>query len=86
VNNNIKTQSEGQYEYSDGTPVPANELIHIMNDGTAMTNGVHTEDSVNIYPPKDRVGITRRQISQIRQATTPTTYSGGGSSSGGGGY
>jgi len=83
VNNNIKTQSEGQYEYSDGTPVPANELIHIMNDGTAMTNGVHTEDSVNIYPPKDRAGITRRQISQIRQ--TPTTYS-GGSSGGGGGY
>ena len=78
VNNNIKTQSEGQYEYSDGTPVPANELIHIMNDGTAMTNGVHTEDSVNIYPPKDRKPITKRQISQIRRAT-----SSGGS---GGGY
>jgi hypothetical protein len=84
VNNNIKTQSEGQYEYKDGTPVAANELIHIMNDGTAMTGGVHTEDSVNIYPPKDRTGITRQQISQIRQATIPTTYSGGGS--GGGGY
>ena len=55
-----------------------------MNDGTAMTGGVHTKDSVNIYPPKDRKGITRRQISQIRRATTPTTYSGGGS--GGGGY
>ena len=85
VNNNIKTQSEGQYEYKDGTPVPANELIHIHADGVTMTGGVHTKDSVNIYPPKDRKGITRRQISQIRQATSPTTYS-GGSSSGGGGY
>ena len=84
VNNNIKTQSDGQYQYKDGTPVPANELIHIMADGIAMTGGVHTKDSVQIYPPKDRTGITRQQISQIRQATTPTTYSGGGS--GGGGY
>jgi len=84
VNNNIKTQSEGQYEYGDGTPVPANEPIHIMNDGTAMTGGVHDKDSVNIYPPKDRTGITRRQISQIRRTTS--TASSGGSSSGGGGY
>ena len=89
VNNNIKTQSEGQYLYGDGTPVPANELIHIHSDGMAMTGGVHTKESVNIYPPKDRKPITRRQISQIRQATT--TYStpstgGGGSSGGGGGY
>ena len=86
VNNNIKTQSEGQYEYGDGSPVPANELIHIMNDGTAMTGGVHTNDSVNIYPPKGSKQITKKQISQIRRATTPTTYSGGGSSGGGGGY
>jgi len=86
VNNNIRTQSEGQYEFSDGSPVPANQLIHIHADGVAMTGGVHTMDSVNIYPPKDRKSITRRQISQIRQATTPTTYSGGGSSGGGGGY
>ena len=85
VNKNIKTQSEGQYEFSDGSPVPANELIHIHADGAAMTGGVHTMDSVNIYPPKDRKSITRRQISQIRQATSTTTYSGGGSSGGGGG-
>jgi hypothetical protein len=85
VNNNIKTQSEGQYLYGDGSPVPANEPIHIMNDGTAMTGGVHTKESVNIYPPKDRKPITRRQISQIRQATA-TTPSAGGSSGGGGGY
>ena len=86
VNNNIRTQSEGQYQYKDGSPVPANELIHIHADGVTMTGGVHTKDSVQIYPPKDRKGITRGQISQIRQATTPTTYSGGGSSGGGGGY
>ena len=86
VNNNIRTQSEGQYQYKDGSPVPANGLIHIHADGIAMSGGVHSEDSVQIYPPKDRKGITRGQISQIRRATTPTTYSGGGSSGGGGGY
>ena len=86
VNNNIKTQAEGQYQYKDGSPVSANELIHIHAEGTAMTGGVHTGASVNIYPPKGRKPITKRQISQIRQATTPTTYSGGGSSGGGGGY
>ena len=85
VNNNIKTQSEGQYLYGDGSPVPANELIHIHSDGMAMTGGVHTEDSVQIFSPKGRKPITRRQISQIRQATT-TTPSAGSSSGGGGGY
>ena len=83
VNKNIKTQSEGQYQYKDGSPVPANELIHIHGgDRVTMTGGVHTKDSVQIYPPKSRKDITRRQISQIRQATTPTA-SGGGSSGGG---
>ena len=85
VNNNIRTQSEGQYQYKDGTPVSANELIHIHADGMAMTGGVHTKDSVQIYPPKDRRPITRSQVAQIRRATTPTTYS-GGSGGGGGGY
>ena len=85
VNNNIRTQIEGQYLFGDGSPVPANELIHIHADGVAMTGGVHTKDSVQIYPPKDKSPITRRQISQIRQATPPTTYSSGGSSGGGGG-
>ena len=86
VNNNIRTKAEGEFVYGDGSPVAANELIHIHADGIAMTGGVHTKDSVNIYPPKDRKGITRQQISQIRRATTPATYSGGGSSGGGGGY
>ena len=89
VNNNIRTQFEGQYEYSDGTPVPVNMLIHIHADGVTMTGGVHTEDSVQIYPPKNRRPITRQQISQIRQATTTTTtasVTSGGSSGGGGGY
>ena len=84
VNNNIRTQFEGQYNYKDGTPVLANELIHIHADGVTMSGGVHTEDSVQIYPPKDRKPITKQQISQIRRATTPATYSGGGS--GGGEY
>ena len=90
VNNNIRVQSEGQYQYGDGAPVAANELIHIHSDGTTMTGGVHTKDSVQIYPPKDRKPITKQQlkraVKQIRRATTPTTYSGGGSSGGGGGY
>ena len=84
VNNNIKTKSQGEFVYGDGSPVPANELIHIMNDSTAMTGGVHTKDSVNIYPPKDSTGITRRQLTEIRQTTAPTPSSSGGS--GGGGY
>ena len=78
VNNNIRTKSEGEFEYGDGSPVPANELIHIMMDGTAMTGGVHTKDSVNIYPPKDRKGVSRQQISQIRRATATPSSSGGG--------
>ena len=86
VNNNIKTQAEGQYQYKDGSPVSANELIHIHADGTAMTGGVHTGASVNIYPPKGRKPITKRKISQISRATTPATYSSGGGSGGGGGY
>tara|TARA_R100000655_G_scaffold26676_2_gene54819 strand:+ start:1681 stop:2346 length:666 start_codon:yes stop_codon:yes gene_type:complete len=95
VNNNIKTQFKGQYQYSDGTDVPANELIHIHADGVTMTGGVHNESSVTIYPPKDRKPITRQQVSQIRRATTApsttTTYtssgsSSGGSTGGGGGY
>ena len=81
VNNNIKTQSEGQYQYKDGTPVLANELIHIMADGMAMTGGVHNEDSVQIYPVKTKQQV-KRVIQQIRRATT--TYS--GSPGGGGGY
>ena len=90
VNNNIKTESEGQYQYQDGTPVPANELIHIHADGVVMTGGVHTEDSVQIYPPEGRKRAIRRQISQIRRATTtyssPSSGSSSGSSGGGGGY
>ena len=89
VNNNIKTQSEGQYQYKDGTPVLANELIHIMADGIAMTGAVHNEDSVQIYPVKTKKEIRKeikKAVQQFKQATTPTTYSGGGSSGGGGGY
>lgn len=78
VNNNIKTQYEGQYLFGDGSPVPANELIHIHADGITMTGGIHTKDSVQIYPPKDRKPISRQQISQIRQATTTPSSSGGG--------
>ena len=77
VNNNIRTQIEGQYKYEDGSPVPANELIHIMNDGTAMTGGIRHKDSVTIYPSKERKKRARQKISQIRRATT---------TSGGGGY
>mgnify|MGYP003646703350 CR=1 FL=1 len=69
VNNNIKTQFEGQYQYRDGSPVPANELIHIMNDRTAMTGGVHTKSSVNIYPPKDR-----KEITTIRTSSSGGSY------------
>ena len=76
VNNNIRTQLSGQYEYKDGSPVKANEFIHIYNDGTIMTEAKYSKDSVEIYPPKGRRVATRRQISQIRRATT--TGGGGG--------
>ena len=78
VNNNIKTQSEGQYKYADGSPVPANTFIHIHGNGAAMTGAIHNKDSVNIYPPKDRKEITRRQVSQIRQAEATPSSSGNG--------
>ena len=88
VNNNIKTQFDGQYTYGDGTPVPANELIHIHADGVVMTGGVHTEDSVQIYAPKTDMKRLNRIVRQTRQTTysTPTTSSSSGGSSGGGGY
>ena len=87
VNNNIRTQSEGQYKYKDGSPVPANDLIHIMNDGTAITGGVHTMTSIQIYPDKQPSKRQLRTVMrQIRRATAPTTYSGSGGSGGGGGY
>ena len=79
VNNNIKTQSEGQYNYKDGSPVPIDELIHIHSDGVAMSGGIHTEDSVQIYPARQ---VSRQRINgiiqQIRQATTPSSGGGGG--------
>ena len=84
VNNNLKTQYERQFLYSDNTPVPANEPIHIHADGIVMTGGRHTRDSVQIYSFKDRKG-TKRQTPQIRRATTPSGGS-GGSGGGGGGY
>ena len=74
VNKNLKTQSDGQYLYEDGSPVLRNQPIHIMNDGSTMTGAEHSEGSVYIYPPKDRKPITKRQISQIKQvATTGST-------------
>ena len=88
VNNNLKTQSDGQYKYKDDSPVPANELIHIHADGRTMTGATHNKDSVEIYPAKR---MSNRQmdrlVMQIRRATTtaPTTSS-GSSSGGGGGY
>ena len=78
VNNNIKTQADGQYKYKDGSPVPANTLIHIHADGIAMTGGVHTDDSVEIYP--ERV-LTKTQVKLATQQITQAT-----SISGSGGY
>ena len=39
------------YKYKDGSPVDGNEMVHIHEpDGVVMTGGVHTSDSVEIYP------------------------------------
>ena len=66
VNRNIKTQYEGQFLYSDNSPVPANELIHIHADGVVMSGGSHTKDSVLL---KDSV---------TSKATATPSGSGGG--------
>ena len=76
VNNNLKTQSDGQFYYPDGIPVPANELIHIHADGVVMSGAVHTKDSVILTDSP--------QTNQIKQSTA--TVSSVSSSSGGGGY
>ena len=91
VNNNIKTQFEGQYTYEDGRSVAANTLIHIHADGVVMTGGVHTEESIEIFAPKADIKRINRIVRQTREATyvAPTTISSGssgGSSGGGGGY
>ena len=78
VNNNIMVEFNGQYQYQDGTPVAEKTLIHIHSDGTAMSGGVHTEDSVQIYP---RTELSRRQLNrtaqQIRRSTSLDSGSGG---------
>ena len=68
VNNNIKTQSDGQYKYSDDSLVPAKELIHIYADGTAMSGGTHTKDSVQIYAQKTNERKLNRIVKQSRKA------------------
>ena len=84
VNNNIRIQSEGQFKYKDGSFVPVNELIHIHADGVAMTGGVHTKDSVRIYPGIERTTQElNRMVRRIRTISDATPSS---SSSGGGGY
>ncbi len=78
VNNNLKTQSNGQFYYPDGTPVPANELIHIHADGVVMSGAVHTKDSVILTDSP--------QTNQIKQSTATSSVSSVSSSGGGGGY
>ena len=87
VNNNIRVQSEGQYKYKDGSPVASGELIHIHSDGVAMTGGVHTEDSVQIYPVKEASKQQlKRMVQKIRRVATPSSGISTGGGSGGGGY
>ena len=92
VNNNIKTQSDGQYKYKNGSPVAANTLIHIHGDGVAMTGGTHNEDSVQIYYTtkisRQQLGRLTQQIRQTTSTYTSSSVSSGGSggSGGGGGY
>ena len=80
VNNNLKTQYDAQFYYPDGSPVPANEPIHIHSDGVVMSNGVHTEDSVILKDTKTQT------ITQSTTATYLSSSSGTVSSSSGGGY
>jgi hypothetical protein len=87
VNNNIKTQYLGQFHYPDGSPVPANEPIHIHSDGVVMSGGVHGKDSVTLKVTSDIRTQKNTEITQTitQQPATATPTSGSGSS-GGGGY
>lgn len=91
VNNNLKTQYDAQFYYPDGSPVPANEPIHIHADGVVMSGGVHTKDSVVLKDsPQQTATQTTQQITQPTTPSTTATYTSSGSSSGGssggGGY
>jgi len=78
VNNNIKILPGQNYIYGDGTLVDSNELIHIMNDATIMSGGVHTKDSVQIYPPKDRSHLLTKVALEIRKAKNSSISSNSG--------
>ena len=80
VNYNLKVKRDGQYKYKDGSDVLKDTDIHIHSDGTVMTGAIHNEDSVQIYPTKNKKQI-RKVMNQIKQAMTTS-----GRVSGGGGY
>ena len=87
VNNNIKVETNNQYQYEDGTFVPANTLIHIHGDGVAMTGGVHSESSVTIYPSNKSLAKSSILLKPTQSTTTSTTTTTTTSStSSGGGY
>ncbi|QDP49164.1 MAG: hypothetical protein Unbinned2990contig1002_11 [Prokaryotic dsDNA virus sp.] len=52
VKNNLQTK-QNEYYFIDGSPY--NGEYHLHGDGQAMTGGVHTEESIDIYM-KDRKG------------------------------
>lgn len=83
VNNNLKTSHVGQFTYKDESDVEAGLSIHIHSDGTTMTEGVHTENSVEIYRSKDAKSALK--ILPIKQTRITSPVSSGSSGSGGGG-
>ena len=62
TNNNIKTAYKGQFYDSNGNPVSENELVHIFNDGTVMTGGTQTEESVEIKSSVDKDKLRKAVI------------------------
>ena len=49
VNNNLSTEYDGQYVYSNKEKVPKDEPIHIYANGRAMTGGVKNIKSRDIF-------------------------------------
>ena len=89
VNNNIRTQFDGQYVYKNGDIVPKNTLIHIHGDLVVMTGGTHQEDSVEIYKSKQNINEINKIARQVIQSTARYSAPSVGSSSSvtsGGGY
>lgn len=74
TNNNLVVESDNQFKYEDGNVVPKGMLIHYMSDGTFMTGGEHTSDSINIYPLNDKQPTKKQRQRTYRISSNGRSY------------